>query len=100
MCDDCYEEYGSPTLDTVRIRATSELIRELYAMSCVGGNLHIVLDDWNLSDHSIQWCLDEAIPGNLHCADSETLTMERACAYLMLTMSEQERASALHLSGE
>ena len=37
-------------------------IRLVYSYSAVGGGLHIVLDDGNVEDHHIQWCIEEAIP--------------------------------------
>lgn len=54
------------------------LVRALYsgAAACtrhtgrVGGHLHIALDDGNLSDGAINYCLDEAIlAGCATCAD-------------------------------
>ena len=33
-------------------------IADIYERNCVGGPLHIVLDDGNTDDESIQYCLD------------------------------------------
>ena len=33
-----------------------ELVKEYYIDNCTGGSLHIVLDDGNLSNSSIDWC--------------------------------------------
>ena len=43
-------------LDTIR-----EYISCLYHLDgcCTGGLLHIVLDDGNLNDNDIQWCLEQ-----------------------------------------
>jgi hypothetical protein len=38
--------------------AMMALCHELYLQSCVGGNLHIALDDGNLGDDDLQFCLD------------------------------------------
>lgn len=42
-------------------KRTIELIREIYKTYTCGGALHIVLDDDNVEDDSIQWCIDNAI---------------------------------------
>lgn len=36
-------------------------IRTLYQKSIIGGPLHIVLDDLNVDNESIQWCWDNPI---------------------------------------
>ena len=40
-----------------------KIVEEFYNLNgnCVGGNLHIVLDDINVSDDSILWCRDRCI---------------------------------------
>lgn len=45
-------------------KRTIELIREIYKTYTCGGALHIVLDDDNVEDDSIQWCIDNAINQN------------------------------------
>jgi hypothetical protein len=40
---------------------TIDKIRELYVSHCAGGNLHIVLDDGNIANSHIIFCLGEAI---------------------------------------
>lgn len=35
-------------------------IEFIYEISCVGGPLHIVLDDGNVDDEDIQWCIEKA----------------------------------------
>ena len=37
-----------------------EAARDYYTKNPVGGSLHIVLDDGNLKDDSIKWCIDYA----------------------------------------
>jgi hypothetical protein len=61
------------------------LVRALYATdhgSC-GGCLHIVLDDGNVSDGNVQWCLDHAIERG--CQQCEPI------ARLLLHMSKTQR---------
>jgi hypothetical protein len=50
----------------------------------VGGHLHIVLDDGNVEDSNVQFCLQEAIKD--HCATCIRL------AELLLLMSKTQRA--------
>lgn len=95
MCHACYVRYGSPSIDSVRTRHAAELIRRVYEQGAVGGNAHIVLDDWNLEDAHIRWCLDEALVENIHCTDVE---VERRCLEAMLELSMDERASAMALA--
>jgi len=41
----------------VNLEKLCELIQNYYIYNSVGGNLHIVLDDGNLEDHHIEYCL-------------------------------------------
>jgi hypothetical protein len=64
-----------------------ELIREIYKLHGVGGDLHIVLDDDNVETEWIADCLlriDAKKKGTLE-------RLERACAELMLCMTTAER---------
>ena len=36
------------------------LLTEIYDREPAGGHGHIVFDDWNLGDGSIDWCLNDA----------------------------------------
>ena len=36
------------------------LVKEYYKENPVGGNLHIVLDDGNVKDSNVQFCLNQA----------------------------------------
>ena len=85
MCRHCWEdEYGSPELDSGTIRRAVALIRKVYDAPN-GGDLHGVVDDWNLGDDSISWHVD-----NPYLTD-----VEDECARHLLLMTEEERASAL-----
>lgn len=37
---------------------TLELVKEIYKINCVGGLLHIVLDDGNLKNSHIEYCIE------------------------------------------
>jgi hypothetical protein len=100
------------------VRAAAAAIAEVYEHSCVGGNLHIVLDDWNLEDGNLEFC-DGCITGagqmplepdaheahqryNREKRDNpdppEQLAAERRCHDLLKVLTEEERASALALN--
>lgn len=92
MCVGCWEEYGSPRIVNPAVLAAAKVIDAVYAFSCVGGNLHVVIDDWNLD-----LCneADAYIATNIHEASAEQLAAERECLRLLLSLDEDERASAL-----
>ena len=69
----------------------SKLVELLYEdlKECCGGMLHIVLDDGNLDDDDIQWCIDYCNePENKNRVD-KYLCLE--IAYKMLQMNEYQR---------
>lgn len=87
MCLSCWNERGKPQVDNALVRDIAGLVKDVFAHSSVGGGLHIVVEDWNLETEHIEWCLKEG-----GCSD-----LERRCGELMLTATEDERASALAL---
>lgn len=92
MCMDCWENYGSPRLDTDAVRVVVGLIEQVYDYNAAGGGAHIVLDDWNIEDDDIRWCIDNLS----ECSEAgpeRVVTMECLSALLGLTLPE--RASAL-----
>lgn len=97
MCYGCYEEAGHPAIVNEKTRAAAALVAKVYEFSCCGGNAHIVVDDWNLGDENIRWCLDEALTINIHSASAEQLASERECLEALLALTEDERASAMAL---
>lgn len=56
---------------------------------CCGGMLHIVLDDGNLDDDDIQWCIDRCNHEENKDRDDKYLCLE--IAHKMLRMDEYER---------
>jgi hypothetical protein len=66
-----------------------ELVNIIYNdCSCTGGALHIVLDDGNLDDISINWCLHNSIP---EVSDEEERKIYTECAELLLKLSYSSR---------
>lgn len=66
------------TVDELR-----DLIDRYYEREAVGGQLHIVLDDYSYDDESIRWCVERA-------TDPEAVAIGEA----MLSMSLADRAAA------
>lgn len=95
MCRGCWEEYERPEIDTPAVREASRAIAEVYEFAETGGDLHIVLDDWNLEDHSLAFCR-EAIEEDSDFTFRER-EVERRCLSLLRALTEDERASALAL---
>jgi hypothetical protein len=98
MCEGRYEEYGRPSIVNAKTLAAAALVCKVYEFSCGGGNLHIVLDDWNLEDDNIEFCSRQIANGGYEGRDSaEELAVERECCDAFAAMTMDERASALAL---
>lgn len=96
MCWGCWEEAGKPAMVTPAILAAVASVKRVFDLHCMGGNLHIVIDDWNLEDDHLAFCRGEVargLSGNSH--DSPLRAAEMDCLNLLEPMSEQERASVL-----
>jgi hypothetical protein len=93
MCKDCWQEFGAPIIDSPAIREAARLAKALLEEFPTGGAMHIVVDDFNIDDEDIQWCLrpENALRGHLE-------TSERNFGVAFLDLSVTERASALALS--
>lgn len=61
-------------------------IQDYYYYEPVGGALHIVLDDGNVEDHHIHWCLENSI-SEAKDEEAEYIANE----LLKLTESEREK---------
>lgn len=100
MCQGCWEKYGSPRIVNEKTKAAAELISGVYDHGACGGGLHIVVDDWNLDDASVDFCGDlvegPGYPREFH-AGAEQIEAERACLRALKDMTVIERASALAL---
>lgn len=81
-----------------KVEKAVELWDEVYEYNCVGGGLHVVLDDHNLSNDTIQWCIDESIGKNgLNDVEENRpgqIEAETECAKHLLTMTMAEKLSA------
>jgi len=95
MCYACYKKYGEPSIVSEATLKAAELVYAVYEFSSVGGNAHIVLDDFNIEDSSIDWCLTEGLQTNIHEHDAGQLQIERECLECFKAMTVAERASTL-----
>jgi len=98
MCMGCYEKYGSPSIVNEKTERAAELIGRVYEWNAVGGNAHIVLDDWNLEDEHVAWCREHiSTSDGYNDYPEEQLIAERECLAFLADLSLDERASALAL---
>lgn len=99
MCEVCWESYGSPTIVNEKTEAALALVRQVYdaPRGGAGGHLHIVLDDWNIENNSIEYCQqghsDPSWNGPPMCWP--LTEVEAQCATAFLDMTLEERASTL-----
>lgn len=111
MCDGCWEEDGCPQIDTLAVREAAVAVAAVYAQEygACGGNLHVVLDDWNVEDESLAFCRQQIASGGYKpqprwpgCMkrrpdSAEELAVEMRCHDLFKALTESERRSALAL---
>lgn len=100
MCYGCWGKAGKPSGPiTDEITKAARLADAVYEYSCVGSNLHILLDDWNVRDTDIAW-LDgpDGVRKNYHEATSSQLEGELEClnAFKALTKKQRIIALAIH----
>lgn len=85
MCLNCWKKNGRPYDASPRAVAMADRFREQDGF----GPLHIVVEDWNLGDEHIRFCLEEA---GASADDVDFLK-----AFRMLTMPERWAAAILSL---
>ena len=73
-----------------RIKELVDIIYKNY--SCVGGALHIVLDDGNIENEHIRWCLNNSI---CEISNIEEKKIYTECAELLLKLSYSSRKRTL-----
>ncbi len=52
------------------------------------GNLHIVIDDWNLGDGDIQWCIDRGLDERMLSIAKELLDLSLPERYEVMAFVE------------
>lgn len=99
MCKNCWVSAGSPKIVSEKTKRVADLINELYNHSLVGCYAHVVTDDWNLEDGSIDFCLESARKNEYSEHYNEAAkSVSIACLEAMktLTMAERYSAMAIH----
>lgn len=81
MCYGCYEDYGFPTCVSP---AVLDAAAKMDACDPFG-DLHVVIDDWNIEDEHIEWC--RAKPG--------LIPLDRAAIDALAALTLDERAAAM-----
>jgi len=94
MCYACWEKSGEPTIVNELTTSVAKMIDHVYDFSEVGGNAHIVVDDFNLEDDNIDFCLQQIKKNPFH-DEKEQLDAEKQCLLALRQMSRDERASAM-----
>lgn len=84
MCLGCWEDEGCPRIDTPEVRALAALSKDVYPF----GGFHIVVEDWNVEDSHIDYCL----------ADESSTEFERAWGRRLRALPYGERVSVLALA--
>lgn len=117
MCTNCWiDQYSTSKIDTPAVREAALVIAEVYNHHGAGGNLHIVVDDWNLEDGNLEFCskcidgagmMPDIAEDSPHYKSNlerqanpdppEQLAAERQCCDLLMALTVDERASALAL---
>jgi len=105
MCMDCWEKRGAPKIYTDAVREAAALIQRVYdEVSCVGGPLHVQLDDWNIEERFFKgdlradyawkiWVTDPS--DGLQPLDEKQQAVCIECYETLRGMTDDERASAL-----
>lgn len=78
---------------------TVEIIKKIYRKYSTGGALHIVLDDGNVDDGNILWCVQNSIPSEQFCDLSDRPIFEK-CALNLIKIAEDERLSVIEKAME
>lgn len=96
MCYECYRKYGEPKVVSKQTKKAARLVAKVYEASCVGGNLHTIVDDWNIENRHLAFC-KKAIEENFHQLTPEEQQVERDCLAALRALDIPGRVSALAL---
>jgi len=103
MCINCWTELEIEPVVNAKVIRAYKLIAELYETEgggC-GGVGHIVFDDWNVEDASIDYCLDRCNAEELEkVIGGEAIEASRAALLYFRILTEHERYTALAFHGK
>jgi hypothetical protein len=83
MCQDCWDQYGSPQINSENVRLAASMAEGLD----YSGALHIIIDDFNIENIHID-----------HCNCLELTEREKLFLDIFSSLTIQERASSLALA--
>jgi hypothetical protein len=98
---DVYDAFGTPDDKwskeqlknlPMKIVLVANAINNVYAESVSGGNMHVIIDDWNIGDEMFEGDLRE-FDSNYPLTDNEL-----ACYAFLKALSEFDRVRALMLA--
>lgn len=96
MCKWCWDKY-KPVEVSPLVKSVANLIKKIYAFHSAGGSLHIVLDDWNLDNSSLEFC-EYLIRVNKYNESRRLINLEVECINLLRGADINTRATALALA--
>ena len=97
MCDQCVRDHGGLAQATPEIIAAARAIERAYEFAPTGGRGHVVLDDYNVGDEIVDWCLGPECDQYSDRPEEDAAVME-ALRLVRALPSERERATAIHLA--
>lgn len=99
MCETCWTNNGGHNIINERTIKAAELIQAIYDSEDggAGGYAHIVVDDWNLEDDSINFSINAINEGDLA---EETGRACLECLTYLKGLTWEERVSALAIQNE
>lgn len=103
MCYECWEHAGKPAITTPAVIAAAALVGRVFDLNHVGGNLHSVIEDWNLDNDNLAACREVVTnkrkneAGDGYADDPDLLKAETICLDALERMSQAERFSTLAL---
>lgn len=97
MCLDCYKEAGSPKIINDKTIKVAKLVTYLYDLEDCGGACHIVVDDWNLENEHIEFCLEYLEKGKEKYSELSYNTQTQLLN-LMSELTLDERYSAMAIN--
>lgn len=93
MCWFCYEEMGKPKIINKKTRTAAKLIEKVYDFCNSGGNLHAIIDDFNIDDHYFKQY--ELIIPDISFKQKRA---EIECFFYLKRLTKAERMSALAMT--
>ena len=99
MCISCWIEEGSHKIINDNVKQAAELIKKIYEHpeGSVGALAHIVVDDWNLDDRNINYCLERCTQEKIISGTSEIIEFCENALKALKELKKEERHSALAL---